>query len=739
MKPLQDYCVLLPVANPEHVEQLASLAVALAQANGGQVLALHVQSDPSAVEQVPPVLERAEQIVAEAGIPVRAIVKAARDAVSGILETAREIEADAIVLGWRPSQQPPRTRERLLGSTLDRLLADPPCDVLILRAGTFHTARRILVPLSRNAQITGALRHALRLAEWWDGHVTAITVVDEHATEGECAAVDRLLREAMGKYAEYPRLTVQVVAATSVAEGIVRQAAGHDLVMLDTSQEGVLVRVLFGDVPEKVAAATDTPVVVVKRRVGPVTHWLRRGLDRASAMLPRLTDDDRVEVYKAIRRAARPDADYFVMIGLAAGIAALGLLLNSPAVIIGAMLVAPLMAAIAGLGMGIVMGDLPLLKLAASATLRGMVLATGVGLAAGLISFDSTPTAEILSRTQPMLLDLGVALVSGAAGAYALCRKDVSASLPGVAIAAALVPPLATVGIGLAGGNLAIAGGALLLFLTNLVAISAASAIIFLLFGFRPTAETARINIVRRGVIGTSVLLVLVAVTLSVLTFRLVTQVRFDRSVRAAVAAEVSQLGQAELVEVKIDPLVQNVVHLEITIRSRQSVSYEQSIAIQQGIAKRLNRTVALLLTVIPTTQLDPFIPPTHTPTPTPLPTRTPGPSPTSTATPSHTPTPTFTFTPTPTPTNTLTSTPTPTPTPTYTPTPVMGVIANTGGAGVFMRDAPNGRIITALSEGSPVQILYRQETVAGLEWLEVRDVLGRTGWMQARLLVIKP
>jgi hypothetical protein len=74
-----------------------------------------------------------------------------------------------------------------------------------------------------------------------------------------------------------------------------------------------------------------------------MTHWLRRILDRTSKWVPRLNAEQRVEVYKAIRRAARPDADYFVMIGLAAAIAAFGLLLNSPAVIIGAMLVTPLL------------------------------------------------------------------------------------------------------------------------------------------------------------------------------------------------------------------------------------------------------------------------------------------------------------------------------------------------------------------------------------------------------------
>lgn len=728
----QDYHVLLPVANPKHVEQLALLAAMLAKANEGDVLALHVQGGLVSAGQVPPVLQRAQQIVSQAGVPVHTAAKVGRDAVAGILETARQVEADAIVIGWKPRS---RTRDRLLGSTLDRLLADPPCDVLILRAGTFHTVRRILVPLSRDVHTTCALRHALGLAECWDGHVTAITVLDARATEGKYAEAEKLLREALGKYAEHPRLTIQVIAAASVAEGIIRQAAQHDLVMLDTSQEGVLVRVLFGDVPERVAKAADIPVVIVKRRVGAMTNWLRRGLDRASAMLPRLTDDDRVEVYKAIRLAARPDIDYFVMIGLAAGIAALGLLLNSPAVIIGAMLVAPLMAAIVGLGMGIVMGDLPLLRLAASATLRGMLLAVGVGIAAGFLALNSTPTAEILGRTQPTLLDLGVALVSGAAGAYALCRKDVSASLPGVAIAAALVPPLTTVGIGLRWGSLAIAGGALLLFLTNLIAISAASTIVFLLFGFRPGEETERINILRRGGTAAIALLLIVAVTLGVLTYRLVSQVRFNQDVRAAVASEVYQLDQAEVDEITIEPLAQGEIHLQVSIRSPHSVSHEQTVAIQKGIAERINRTVSLLLTVIPTTQLDPFVPPTPTPTITRTPTPTPGPSPTLTATSTNTPTSTPTFTPT------LTATHTPTPTPTFTPTPISARIANTGGAGAFMRDTPGrqGKVVTALSEGTPMQILYRRESVNGEEWVEVRDLLGRTGWVMAQFLQVQP
>jgi uncharacterized hydrophobic protein (TIGR00271 family) len=575
-----------------------------------------------------------------------------------------------------------------------------------------------------------------------------MTVVALEASEAERQAAERMLDEALGRHAGHARLQTQVVAAKSPLEGILQQAAAHDLVMLGASREGVIDRALFGDIPEQVAAGCETPVIIVKRRVGPMTGWLRRALDRASARMPRLTPEERIEVYKTIRRAARPDTDYFVMIALAAGIAALGLLLNSPAVIIGAMLVAPLMAAIVGLGMGIMMGDLRLLKLAASATLRGMFLAMGVGLLAGWLAPSAAPTAEILSRTQPTLLDLGVALLSGAAGAYALCREDVSASLPGVAIAAALVPPLATAGIGLARGDVNIAGGATLLFVTNLIAISAASVIVFLLFGFRPAAEAERLNVLRRGMLGAAVLLAVVALTLSLLTFNLVKQVRFEQQVRAAVAAEVNQLGQVEVVAVQIDTLADGGVSLEVTIRSARSISYEQTVTLQKNVAGRLNRTVALRLTVIPTTQLDPFVPPTPTPTSTATP--TPDLTATSTWTPSATPTatatevPTSTATPSPAPSATpiLTPTASPTPTLTATPTPtplITGIVANTDGRGVRVRAAPGGQTVTAWREGTRVTLLAGPVRADGRDWLRLRDESGLAGWVAAEYVLISP
>ena len=731
----RDFRVLLPLAKPERVDQLAPLATALAAAGDGEVLSMHVEVVPPQLplrtgrrfaERARPVLQHAEQVVSAAGVPAHSMIRVGHDAVSGIVEAVHEIKADVLVMAWRPK---PRTRDRLLGPTLDPLLANPPCDVLVLRAGSIGIPQRIVVPLAGGPNAKLALKYALLLAERWDARVVAMTIVGTRATAVERTAAEKMLREAAGKRVEHPRLAMQVVEAASPEEGILSAAGEGDLLMVGASRESAVNRVLFGDLPERVAASSSAAVIIVKQRVGPVTSGLRRALDWISARIPRLTQDRLVDTYKSIRRAARPDADYFVMIGLASGIASLGLLLNSPAVIIGAMLVAPLMAAIVGLGMGVVMGDLRLLRLAANATLQGMLLAIGVGIVAGWLAIDSTPTAEILSRTQPSLLDLGVALLSGAAGAYALCREDVSASLPGVAIAAALVPPLATAGIGISTGEWRVAGGALLLFFTNLVAIAAASAVIFLLFGFRPDAETERITVFQRGALAAGVLLAIVAVALGALTINLIGQVRFNQDVRSAIETEVATLNGAQLVEFKIDPLVQNEVHLEVTIRSTHSVSYEETVAIQKGIASRLNRTVALLLTVVPTTQLDPFVPPTPTSTPTPGPTSTPTP----------TLTPTLPATDTPTPSATPTATATHTPTPTSTPL-VVGVIANTNGRGVLVHASPDGPTFTAWREGTPVTVVLVAPIAAnGRDWLKVRDASGVEGWVAAEYVSIAP
>ncbi len=174
-----------------------------------------------------------------------------------------------------------------------------------------------------------------------------------------------------------------------------------------------------------------------------------------------------------------------ITLGLSTALAAFGLLIGSSAVIIGAMVVAPLMTPLTAGGLSLVRGDVDLFKGSMSAMIVGSLAGFIIAVIIGLITPRDTLTVELLLRGKPSILDLMVALIAGAAGAYATARPKVLAALAGVAIAAALVPPLAASGIALANGFGEVARGAAVLFVTNLVAIILGSAATYRLMGVR--------------------------------------------------------------------------------------------------------------------------------------------------------------------------------------------------------------------------------------------------------------
>lgn len=185
-------------------------------------------------------------------------------------------------------------------------------------------------------------------------------------------------------------------------------------------------------------------------------------------------------------------AQFVTLLTLATVIAALGLLADSTAVVIGAMVVAPLMSPLMSLA-----GALTLtrpVKIAEHAVVvaGGSLLAIVTGVAVSWIVPGTATTAELMARTSPQLTDLGIALAAGAAGAYVTVRPTALGALPGVAIAVALVPPLATVGVMLELGRRDDAEQALILFLTNLCAIVLSAAIVFLVAGLTASVDEIR-------------------------------------------------------------------------------------------------------------------------------------------------------------------------------------------------------------------------------------------------------
>lgn len=205
------------------------------------------------------------------------------------------------------------------------------------------------------------------------------------------------------------------------------------------------------------------------RWLGVQIRWLRRALARGIGSLP--DKIDHASVLNEIEDDGGLSGRYVFMVVMASAIATLGLLLSSPAVIIGAMLISPLMGPIMLLGFSLCVLDFEEMKRSLVALGAGVAGALAISILIVMFSPLREATPEILARTRPNLFDLLVAIFSGLAGGYSVINQK-GATIVGVAIATALMPPLAVVGFGLATFNMVIAGGAFFLFMTNLLAIA---------------------------------------------------------------------------------------------------------------------------------------------------------------------------------------------------------------------------------------------------------------------------
>ena len=417
----------------------------------------------------------------------------------------------------------------------------------------------------------------------------------------------------------------------------------------------------------------------------------------------------RGEVHVLLRESSHPSFDFFLLVVLSCVIATLGLLVNSPAVIIGAMLVAPLMSPIIGLGLASITGDYRLFRDAGVALVQGAVAAILISI---LLTFSNRLLpfiplqdlpAEVLARTRPSPIDLTIALAGGMAAAYALAQPQLSAALPGVAIATALMPPLCTIGITIALGRWDMAGGAFLLFITNAVTIGFAGTLVFFALGFSP--RRGQDELLPRGLVISALLTLILLVPLTVLGVRFFNQAAENRAINQIASQEVAKYG-AELSSL-VPTQNGDTLQLEITIRTYAPLSYDDVNQLQRDIAYRLQKPVAVVVNQVFASRLDPLVPPTFTPTPTPV-----------------------TLTPTVTPSSTPTATPTSTNTPTPTVTPSVARLANTDGRILELVQTPGGPSIGKLRPGDVLTVLYKTQVKDGLVWQQVRDADGRLGWV---------
>jgi uncharacterized hydrophobic protein (TIGR00271 family) len=289
--------------------------------------------------------------------------------------------------------------------------------------------------------------------------------------------------------------------------------------------------------------------------------------------------------------------NFFVLLLLATVIATFGVLSDSTATVIGAMIVAPLMGPIMATAAAIVMGSaqraLRALALVAAGVVSTILLSWLLAAVMPAVTIEIGYNSQITSRTAPGLMALLTALASGAAGAYITLREEIADSMGGVAIAISLVPPLCVVGIALSKGSWEAAGGALLLFLTNFLAILLAGGTVFLLSGLGRLAISDELARTRRNAfIVVIAATLLVAIPLSITSYQVVTAALENR---AAVGDTESWLADTTYKVVSVAVYDDQVV---VTVEGDGSLRPLRLLANQ--LAQTLKRPISVNLRAVP-------------------------------------------------------------------------------------------------------------------------------------------
>ncbi|WP_215226022.1 DUF389 domain-containing protein [Echinicola shivajiensis] len=297
------------------------------------------------------------------------------------------------------------------------------------------------------------------------------------------------------------------------------------------------------------------------------------------------TTEEFKDLFSLLRENSRPKSTFLVLMVLSTIIATFGLFANSSPVIIGAMVLAPLMSPIISLSMGVLRQDRKLVF----NSLKTLGLGLLLGYLFAVILTWLTPlnalNGEITARIRPNLLDLGVAAASGAAGAYAHSKKEIAKTLAGVAIAVALVPPMAVSGIGLGWADWVVFSGSLLLLVTNLAGMVLSAAFTFLLLGFSP------FHLAKKGLVWS---LVLVFCVSAPLTFGFSNLVRENRLLKELSGYQVKGGITLRNVEVRsLSPII-----ISIKAVSDRDLSEEDFKEIKKEIEEMIGEEVILEVTV---------------------------------------------------------------------------------------------------------------------------------------------
>jgi len=308
-------------------------------------------------------------------------------------------------------------------------------------------------------------------------------------------------------------------------------------------------------------------------------------------LFAKASDDDFKELFLNLKNSAKFSYIFLTLTILSVLLATTGLFANSAPVIIGAMILAPLMAPIISLSMGVIRSNKSLLTDSLKTLGLGIVMALLFSAVFTLFMPLEQITPEMRGRLNPNILDLMVAIFSGIAGAYAYAKEEVAKTLAGVAIAVALVPPLSVTGIGIGLGNFDVIYGSFLLFITNLVGITLSAALTFIVLGFAPVKRA------KKGIIYTSIMMTIIAIPLAISFMHIVETNNFYNKLQTIKTMEINH----KTIELKISHIQtkKDVVTIDIDTISTNVIFEEDLELIKTNIENKIAKKTVLRVTQI--------------------------------------------------------------------------------------------------------------------------------------------
>ncbi|MEG5185521.1 DUF389 domain-containing protein [Microcoleus sp. B4-C3] len=283
--------------------------------------------------------------------------------------------------------------------------------------------------------------------------------------------------------------------------------------------------------------------------------------------------------------------NYLVLILGSCIIATFGLLSNSAAVIIGAMIIAPLMLPIRGLAFGAVEGNVIIFRKGLVALAVGTVLAIFLACFLGALVQIPDFGSEVLARSKPTLLDLGIAIAAGGISGYAKVQPKVSATLAGTAIAVALMPPICVIGLGLSQANWSLSLGASLLYLTNLLGITLSCMLTFLMAGYTPLHRA------RKAIFWALALTAILVIPLGVSFAELIEQAQLEASLKRALLNRTITFQRVELIATDTNWLTKPP-EVRLIVRSSEALTPKQVQLLEAFVEKEMGQPFTLIFQV---------------------------------------------------------------------------------------------------------------------------------------------